>query len=138
MCQQGARATCDGTCLELSAADMVWWSGVFKALGDPVRLRLLMRLAERSGVEVAVHELADVGVSLATVSHHLKRLRRIGLIESRREGRLVYYRLGEGVRAALTQILHQRSQVGTHHSSGRHGRPAPASPRSGATTRGGR
>jgi ArsR family transcriptional regulator len=113
MCQKGAGATCDGTCLELSAADMVWWSNVFKTLGDPVRLQLLMQLAERAGAEAAVHELADVGVSPATVSHHLKRLRRIGLIESRRDGRLVYYRLGEGVRAALMQILHQRSQVGT-------------------------
>jgi ArsR family transcriptional regulator len=89
MCQKGAGATCDGTCLELSAADMVWWSNVFKTLGDPVRLQLLMQLAERAGAEAAVHELADVGVSPATVSHHLKRLRRIGLIESRRDGRLV-------------------------------------------------
>lgn len=112
MCQKGADSACDGTCLELSAADMVWWSNVFKTLGDPVRLQLLMQLAERAGAETAVHELADVGVSLATVSHHLKRLRRIGLIESRRDGRLVYYRLGEGARAALMQILHQRSRVG--------------------------
>ncbi|MFD4344107.1 ArsR/SmtB family transcription factor [Streptomyces coelicoflavus] len=112
MCQKGAGSACDGTCLELSTADMVWWSNVFKALGDPVRLQLLMKLAEQSGGEAPVHELADVGVSPATVSHHLKRLRCIGLIESRRDGRLVYYKLGAGVRAALMQILHQRSQVG--------------------------
>ncbi|MET9565806.1 ArsR/SmtB family transcription factor [Streptomyces tauricus] len=111
MCQKGTAFACDGSCLELSAADMVWWSNVFKTLGDPVRLQLLMQLAEQAGAEVAVHELADVGVSLATVSHHLKRLRCIGLIESRRDGRLIYYRLGEGVRSALMQILHQRSQV---------------------------
>ncbi|GHH92956.1 ArsR/SmtB family transcription factor [Streptomyces capillispiralis] len=112
MCQQGAGALCDGTCLELSPADMVWWSTVFKTLGDPVRLHLLMHLAEHRGAEVAVHELADVGVSQATVSHHLKRLRCIGLIESRREGRHIYYRLGDEVRSALMQILHQRSRVG--------------------------
>lgn len=49
MCQKGAGSACDGTCLELTAADMVWWSNVFKTLGDPVRLQLLMKLAERSG-----------------------------------------------------------------------------------------
>ncbi|AJE83611.1 MULTISPECIES: ArsR/SmtB family transcription factor [Streptomyces] len=112
MCEKGAGLGCDGACLELSAADMVWWSQVFKTLGDPVRLQLLVGLAERAGAEAAVCELADVGVSAATVSHHLKRLRCVGLIESRREGRLVYYRLGEGVRAALMHILHQRSRVG--------------------------
>lgn len=111
MCHKDA-AACDGSCLTLSTADTAWWSSVFKTLGDPVRLQLLMRLAERQGAEAAVHELADVGVSLATVSHHLKRLRCIGLIESRREGRLVYYRLGAEVRTALMHILHQRSQVG--------------------------
>lgn len=31
--------------LQLSAADMVWWSNVFKTLGDPVRLHLLIHLA---------------------------------------------------------------------------------------------
>ena len=54
MCQKGAGATCDGTCLKLSAADMVWWSNVFKTLGDPVRLQLLMQLAERAGAEAAM------------------------------------------------------------------------------------
>ncbi|MBK3562687.1 helix-turn-helix transcriptional regulator [Streptomyces sp. MBT62] len=99
---------CDGTCLNLSAGDMAWWSSVFKALGDPVRLKLLLKLAERQGAEVPVHEIGDVGVSLSTVSHHLKVLRCIGLVESRRDGRIVYYRLGDGVRSALTQIVHQR------------------------------
>ncbi|MEV7035748.1 metalloregulator ArsR/SmtB family transcription factor [Streptomyces sp. NPDC093272] len=111
MCVEDADGECDGTCLPLSAADMVWWSNVFKTLGDPVRLKLLMRLAEQQGRETAVHELGHVGVSLPTVSHHLKRLRVIGLIESRREGRVVYYRMGLQVRSALLQILHQRSQV---------------------------
>ncbi|MBA0050863.1 ArsR family transcriptional regulator [Streptomyces sp. AJS327] len=117
MCRNGAGSAGDETVWELSAADMAWWSGVFKTLGDPVRLRLVLRLAERPGTEAAVHELADVGVSLATVSHHLKRLRRIGLVESRRDGRLVYYRLADGVRAALTQSLSQRGQAGAPPSS---------------------
>lgn len=105
----------------LSAADAEKIAALFKALSDPVRLRLLMHLAERRSAEVAVHELADVGVSQATVSHHLKRLRCAGLIESRREGRLVYCRLSEGVRSALGQILHRRSQVGVQQAGARRG-----------------
>lgn len=111
MCHEGADPACDETCLKLSAADMTWWASVFRALGDPVRLKLLLHLAERRGVEVPVHEIGDVGVSLSTVSHHLKVLRCIGLVESRRDGRIVYYRLGDGVRSALMQIVHQHDRA---------------------------
>ncbi|WP_326718844.1 metalloregulator ArsR/SmtB family transcription factor [Streptomyces sp. NBC_00243] len=97
--------------LQLSAADMVWWSNVFKTLGDPVRLHLLIHLAAQGGAEVAVHDICDTGVAQSTVSHHLKRLRSIGLVENRRAGRIVYYRVGDGVRSALTQILRQREQA---------------------------
>ncbi|MFC9915810.1 ArsR/SmtB family transcription factor [Streptomyces sp. NPDC127197] len=97
--------------LQLSAADMAWWSSVFKTLGDPVRLQLLIQLAAQRGAEVPVHDIGDVAVSQSTVSHHLKRLRSIGLVESRREGRVVYYRVNDGVRSALTQILRQRDQA---------------------------
>lgn len=98
-------------CLQLSAADMVWWSNVFKTLGDPVRLQLLVHLAAQRGAEVAAHDICDVGVAQSTVGHHLKRLRCIGLVENRREGRVVYYRMGDGVRSALMQILSQRQQT---------------------------
>ncbi|MEV8320468.1 metalloregulator ArsR/SmtB family transcription factor [Streptomyces sp. NPDC059900] len=97
-------------CFQLSAADAVWWADVFKTLGDPVRLQLLVHLAALKGAEVAAHDICDVGVAQSTVSHHLKRLRCMGLVENRREGRIVYYRMGAGVRSALMQIL-QRDQV---------------------------
>lgn len=35
----------DVACFQLSAADAVWWASVFKTLGDPVRLQLLVHLA---------------------------------------------------------------------------------------------
>lgn len=111
MSHDAADTTPDEEFLQLSAADMVWWSNVFKTLGDPVRLQLLVHLAAQRGVEVAVHDLCDVGVAQSTVSHHLKRLRSIGLIENRRDGRVVYYRMGAGVRSALMQILHQSGQA---------------------------
>ncbi|WP_086810984.1 ArsR/SmtB family transcription factor, partial [Streptomyces murinus] len=49
---------------------------VFKALGDPVRLRLLSMIASRAGGEVCVCDLTpSFDLSQPTVSHHLKLLR---------------------------------------------------------------
>ncbi|MBA2700807.1 MAG: helix-turn-helix transcriptional regulator [Chloroflexi bacterium] len=56
-----------------------------KALADVNRLRIVRRLAES---EASMAELiAHVGLSQPLVSHHLKRLRVAGLIETRRVGR---------------------------------------------------
>ncbi|HEU5158765.1 MAG TPA: metalloregulator ArsR/SmtB family transcription factor [Streptosporangiaceae bacterium] len=64
----------------------------FKALGDPVRLRLLSMIASRAGGEVCVCDLTP-GFDLAqpTISHHLKLLRQAGLIDCERRGTWVYY-----------------------------------------------
>lgn len=70
----------------------------FRALGNPQRLRLFLRLAEccRPGEACCdvdserrcVGEIgADVNVAPPTVSHHLKELRRAGLIHMERNGR---------------------------------------------------
>jgi ArsR family transcriptional regulator len=60
---------------------------VHKALSDPTRLRILQRLAQRSGT---VSELMrHVDLSQPLVSWHLRRLRAAGLIEMRRNGREV-------------------------------------------------
>lgn len=73
------------------AADL---AHVFKALGDPVRLRLLSMIAARGGDEVCVCELTPAfELSQPTISHHLKQLRLAGLIAAERRGTWVYYRL---------------------------------------------
>lgn len=67
-------------------------SRVFKALGDPVRLRLLSLIASREGGEVCVCDLTPAfALSQPTISHHLKQLRQAGLIDSQRRGTWVYY-----------------------------------------------
>ncbi|WP_328480756.1 metalloregulator ArsR/SmtB family transcription factor [Streptomyces sp. NBC_00377] len=65
----------------------------FKALGDPVRLRLLSMIASRGeGGEVCVCELTPAfDLSQPTISHHLKLLRQAGLIDCERRGTWVYY-----------------------------------------------
>ncbi len=65
---------------------------VFKALGDPVRLRLLSMIASRAGGEVCVCDLTPAfDLSQPTISHHLKLLRQAGLIDCERRGTWVYY-----------------------------------------------
>lgn len=75
---------------------------VFKALGDPVRLRLVSLIGAHQGGEVCVCELTTAfDLTQPTISHHLKVLREAGIIGSERRGTWVYYRL---VPAALERM----------------------------------
>jgi ArsR family transcriptional regulator len=67
---------------------------MFKALGDPIRLRLLSRITSAPDGEICVCDITggDFDVSGPTISHHLKVLREAGLIEGERRGTWVYYR----------------------------------------------
>ena len=63
---------------------------LFKALSDPVRLRLLSLIASTN--EVCVCDLTDAfDVTGATISHHLRVLREAGLVDCERRGTWVYY-----------------------------------------------
>jgi len=76
---------------ETAAAGM---AQVFKALGDPVRLRLVSLIGAHQGGEVCVCELTEAfDLTQPTISHHLKVLREAGIITSERRGTWVYYRL---------------------------------------------
>jgi ArsR family transcriptional regulator, arsenate/arsenite/antimonite-responsive transcriptional repressor len=67
---------------------------VAKALGHPIRLRILAMLAE--GTPLCVCQMTSVLESAtSTVSGHLKDLRRSGLVSEEKTGKLVYYRLDE-------------------------------------------
>ncbi|MCX5316116.1 helix-turn-helix transcriptional regulator [Streptomyces sp. NBC_00154] len=90
---------------ELSALDAERLAALFKALSDPVRLRLLSRVASHPAGEACVCDIADVGVSQPTVSHHLKKLREAGLLTSQRRRTWVYYRLDQDVLTALAALL---------------------------------
>ena len=65
-----------------------------RALADPTRLGLALSL--RDGGELCVCDLAWIsGRPQNLVSHHLRALRRAGLADSRREGKIVFYSLSE-------------------------------------------
>ena len=88
---------------EHAAADL---AKGFKALGDPVRLRLLSLIAARAGEEVCVCDLTDAfQVKGPTISHHLKVLREAGLINCERRGTWVYYWIVPTALAAMSQLL---------------------------------
>ena len=75
---------------------------VFKALGDPVRLRLVSLIGAHQGGEVCVCDLTSAfDLTQPTISHHLKVLREAGIIDSERRGTWVYYWL---VPAALERM----------------------------------
>ena len=81
-------------------------AGTLKALGDPLRLRMLSLLAASPTGEACVCDLATVAeVSQPTVSHHLKLLKEVGLLTSERRGTWVYYRVQPALRGAVTTLL---------------------------------
>jgi ArsR family transcriptional regulator len=77
---------------------------IFKALGDPTRVRLLSLIAA-SG-EACICELTDpVGLSQPTVSHHMKQLVDAGLVTREQRGKWAYYRvIDDALRAAAAAI----------------------------------
>jgi ArsR family transcriptional regulator len=90
----------------LDTGQAVELSRAFKALGDPVRLRLVSLIASHAGGEVCVCELTDpFDLSGPTISHHLKVLRDAGLITGERRGTWVYYRVRPEALGRLSAVL---------------------------------
>jgi len=90
----------------LTGEQAVELARVFKAMGDPVRLRLLSLIASHDGGEACVCDLSEVfELTGPTISHHLKVLREAGLVESSRRGTWAYYRLVPEAVGALREAL---------------------------------
>jgi ArsR family transcriptional regulator len=90
----------------LSAEQAGTVAGVFKALSDPIRLRLLSLIASHDGGEACVCELTGFfNVSEPTISHHLKALREAGLVTSQRRASWVYYRVVPDALTGLSTLL---------------------------------
>ncbi|MBW4722320.1 ArsR/SmtB family transcription factor [Saccharothrix obliqua] len=90
----------------LSSDQAVELARLFKALGDPVRLRLLSLIASHEGGEACVCDLTDAfDLTGPTISHHLKSLREAGLVTSERRATWVFYRAVPEVLAQLSTVL---------------------------------
>lgn len=79
---------------------------VFKALGDPTRVRLLSLIAAGDGGEACICDLTDpVGLSQGTVSHHMKLLTEAGLVTREQRGRWAYFQVVQGALDAAADAL---------------------------------
>lgn len=73
--------------------------GIFKAFSDRTRLRIFLLLLNS---ELCVGELmALLKIEQSLISHQLRGLRQAGLVEARRSGRWIYYRIPAGCRKQL-------------------------------------
>ena len=76
---------------------------ITKALSDENRVRALMMLA---GGELCVCQIIEMlGLAPSTVSKHMSILRQAGLVETRKEGRWIYYRLADDKAKKASEIL---------------------------------
>jgi ArsR family transcriptional regulator len=90
----------------LSPAGAEELAALFKAVADPVRLRLLSMIACHPGGESCVCDLTPAfDMTAPSISYHLKILREAGLISSERRGTWVYYRVMPEVMARMSVVL---------------------------------
>jgi ArsR family transcriptional regulator, arsenate/arsenite/antimonite-responsive transcriptional repressor len=99
-------------CEPLSAGEAHELAPLFKAIADPVRLRLLSLIACHEGGEACVCDLTGAfELTAPTISHHLKVLREAGMIGSQRRGTWVYYWINPAALARLSALLGPRADV---------------------------
>jgi ArsR family transcriptional regulator len=79
---------------------------MFKALGDPTRVKLLSMIAAAPDGEACICDMTEpVGLSQPTVSHHMKLLVEAGLATREQRGRWAYYRVVPAVLRSLATAL---------------------------------
>lgn len=80
-------------------------SDVFKALSDDSRSKIVYMLSQK---ELCVGDIAYIlDMNLQAVSYHLKTLKSLNLIKSRREGKMIYYSLSDGYISDLIELVAQ-------------------------------
>ena len=80
-------------------------AAVFKALGDPARVKIVNLLARSDGTACACEFIPALGLTQATVSHHLKRLTDAGLLEREQRGKWAYFSLNPEAVARLEGLV---------------------------------
>ena len=103
-----------GDTFDVSGADL--YARFFRALGDPTRVRLLRLLLDALAGECSVGELvAALDAPQSRVSTHLGCLRWCGLVQSRREGKQVYYRVAD---SRVRELLGLAGMLVHDHAAG--------------------
>ena len=99
------RGTCCALPVEVHEAGTQRGSELLKALADPTRLTIVSALAAADAPVCICDFTAALELSQPTISHHMGRLRRAGLVDSRKDGLWVYYTLRPQSAAAVRAIL---------------------------------
>jgi ArsR family transcriptional regulator len=89
----------------MSDADAVATASVFKALGDPGRVRIMNLLATAGGEACVCDLTTALGLSQPTVSHHLRKLTDAGILRREQRGVWAYYSIEPGVLDRLGAVF---------------------------------
>ena len=77
---------------QISSQKLIKIAEIFQGLAFPVRLRILELLED--GQPYAVYEILEkIEIEASLLSHHLTKMKNIGILESYRKGRNIYYKL---------------------------------------------
>jgi DNA-binding transcriptional ArsR family regulator len=96
--------------LDMTDQEIIALSRLFGLLGDPTRVRIILLLCRG---EMNVSSLCQtLGLPQPTVSHHLGLLRRGGILQTRREGKAIFYALDGKLTVADGCELNIRSAAG--------------------------
>jgi ArsR family transcriptional regulator, arsenate/arsenite/antimonite-responsive transcriptional repressor len=89
----------------LSEGEALATAELFRALGDPARVRIVNLLATTDEPVCVCNLIEPLGLSQPTVSHHLKRLVEAGILEREQRGKWAYFSLDPDAAARLTSLV---------------------------------
>ena len=103
---RGSGACCGGCTSRLDDDQAAALAARLGAVADPVRLHILSIIASSADGEVCACDfVGPIGRSQPTISHHLKVLNEVGLVEGDKRGRWIWYRLAPGAVDELAGAL---------------------------------
>jgi len=97
-----------GVCCALPAVNESWAqtrAELMKALGDPTRLRMAASLWKARAPICICDFTAGLGLTQPTISHHMARLKEVGLVDADKKGIWIYYRLRDKLPTETRKLL---------------------------------
>lgn len=95
----------------LSDAEAEATAALFRALGDPARVRIVNLLATRDDPVCVCEFVPALGLAQPTVSHHLKKLTDAGLLHREQRGKWAYFSIKSEAMARLASLAELREEI---------------------------
>ena len=92
----------------LTEAEALATAEVFRALGDPARVKIVNLLARQGGAMSVDEFVEPLGLSQPTVSHHLKKLTEAGLLDREPRGKFAFFSLNADALRTLAAVVDLR------------------------------